>query len=164
SQISPTKKAKVMTPNQSSAAAAPRRSVSTPCEASSASGASSASRLTSCAGPLYAAPSRAASEANAGTKSRGSSKRRRSAHTAQARGRDRPHRCPRQHGEWAAQRGEAGELRQRLAPLHDELARADENRRRGWGGGAASIRGRPGSRRGAGQPARRGMGRAAREL
>src|SRR5882762_2884776 len=76
SQISPTKKAKLMTPNQSSAAAAPRRSVTTPCEASSASGASSASRLTSCGGPMNAAPNRMASEANAGTKSRGFSCRR----------------------------------------------------------------------------------------
>src|SRR5207302_4016363 len=84
SQISPTKKAKVMTPNQSSAAAAPRRSVSTPCEASSASGASSASSLTSCGGPRYAAPNSVASEANAGTKSRGSPRRRRLDHTAQA--------------------------------------------------------------------------------
>src|SRR5205814_2116153 len=161
SQISPTKKAKVMTPNQSSAAAAPRRSVSTPCEASSASGASSASRLTSCAGPMYAAPSRAASEANAGTKSRGSSKRRRSAE--QGAGRDRPHRCPRQHGERAAQRGEAGELRQRLVRVHDEADRADENQKRGCGGGAARLRGSPVARRPVEQPARREQERAARE-
>ena len=81
----------------------------------------------------------------------------------QGAGRDRPRRCPRQHGERAAQRGEAGELRQRLVRVHDEADRADENQKRGCGGGAARLRGSPVARRPVEQPARREQERAARE-
>jgi hypothetical protein len=51
SHTSTAQQEKVTTPNQSSAAAAPRRRVGMPCEARKQSGASTEIRLTSSAGP-----------------------------------------------------------------------------------------------------------------
>src|SRR3954470_2691331 len=84
SQTSTAAQAKVTTPNQSSAEAAPRRSVGMPCEARKQSGASTEIRFTSSAGPQNDRPPSVRITATAGTNTRGSRQRARSAQHAQS--------------------------------------------------------------------------------
>src|SRR4051812_48150526 len=78
------KEVKVMTPNQSSALAAPRRSLPTACTPSSARVATSKVALMSCCGPYQAMTTSPTSDAQAGTKMRGARHWRRSVHSDQA--------------------------------------------------------------------------------
>jgi hypothetical protein len=77
------------------------------------------------------------------------------------------HRAPdgvRQDGERAAQRGERGQLRQRLVGVHDEADRAEQQQRRPRaGGGAALLAEAPVARRDVQQPQRGEHEHAARE-